>query len=186
MDAGLVPGRARASAGSVSLVGYAARNHRQQVGKRGARPEIDDRAISAEDFAPMHARFGFTIDAAATAENARLPRYWTAEDDALRQNWAGERIWCNPPHSQPLLEQFVRKAGENYDALVGDLIVMLVPANRTEQRWWQDEVEPRRDGRGELRTEFLPGRMRFLAPGQTEIGPNERPPYGCCLLIWEW
>lgn len=173
----------------MSLVGYAARNHRQQVGKRGARPEIDDRAITAEDFAPLHERFRFTIDAAATAENARLPRYWTTEDDALRQNWARERVWCNPPHSQPLLERFVRKAGENYDALTGDLVVMLVPANRTEQPWWQELVEPHRDGGSRvscLRTEFLAGRIRFLAPGQAEIGPNERPPYGCCLLIWEW
>lgn len=24
----------------------------------------------------------------------------------------------------------------------------------------------------------------FLAPGATEIKPNERPPFGCCLLIW--
>ena len=171
----------------MSLVGYAARNHRQQVGKRGARPEIDDRAITAEDFASLHARFGFTVDAAATADNARLPRYWTAQNDALRQNWAFERVWCNPPHSQPLLERFVSKALDECN--VADLIVMLVPANRTEQKWWQRLVEPHRDGRGQgicMRTEFLPGRMRFLAPGQTEIGPNERPPYGCCLLIWEW
>lgn len=171
----------------MSLVGYSARNHFQQVGKRGARPEVDDRAITAEDFAPLHARFRFTIDAAATSGNARLPRYWTARDDALRQNWALERVWCNPPHSQPLLEQFVRKATDECNA--ADLIVMLVPANRTEQRWWQELVEPNRDGRGHgvcLRTEFLPGRMRFIAPGQSEVGPNERPPYGCCLLIWEW
>ena len=32
--------------------------------------------------------------------------------------------------------------------------------------------------------EFLAGRLRFLAPGRTTIGPDERPPFGCCLLIW--
>jgi hypothetical protein len=63
---------------------------------------------------------------------------------------------------------------------------MLIPANRTEQQWWQEHVEPYRDLPGSgLHVEFLPGRMRFLAPGQAEVGPDERPPFGCCLLIWE-
>lgn len=62
---------------------------------------------------------------------------------------------------------------------------MLLPANRTEQRWWQLMVEPFRDRpRSPLTVEFMPDRMRFLKPGQTAIGPNERPPFGCCLLIW--
>ena len=169
----------------MSIVGYRARNHPQQVGSRGARREVDDRAITMADFGPIHERFRFTIDAAATAANARLPRYWTLEDDALRQPWTGERVWCNPPHSD--VNRWVAKAWWDMDSpcTAAELIVMLVPANRTEQRWWQEYVEPYRDRAGlGLRVEFLPGRMRFLARGQTEIGPNERPPYGCCLLIW--
>ena len=38
---------------------------------------------------------------------------------------------------------------------------------------------------GDFLVEFLPGRMRFIAAGADDIGPNERPPFGCCLLIWE-
>ena len=34
-------------------------------------------------------------------------------------------------------------------------------------------------------TEFLRGRPRFVLPGAEAIGPNERPPFGCVLLIWE-
>ncbi len=64
-------------------------------------------------------------------------------------------------------------------------IVMLLPANRTEQKWWQELVEiPLRAKRHDFHCEFLPGRIRFLRKGQSEIGPNERPPFGCCLLIW--
>ena len=64
---------------------------------------------------------------------------------------------------------------------------MLLPANRTEQAWWQDHVEPYRDGRHPTgpRTEFLRGRLRFIRHGETEIKPNERPPFGCLLAIWE-
>jgi phage N-6-adenine-methyltransferase len=166
----------------VSLVGYKARNHPQQVAIRGPRSDVDERTINAADFAVFHKRFRFTIDAAATRANARLPRYWTEDDDALKQSWAGERVWCNPPYSHPNLARFAEKAWSESQA--ADLIVMLVPANRTEQRWWQDWIEPDRDDGHGLHTEFLPGRIRFLAPGQAEIGPNERPPFGCCLLVW--
>jgi len=169
----------------VSVVGYRAQNHPQQVGKRGADPDVDDRAITMEDFTPLHARFRFTVDAAATAANARLDRFWTAEDDALSLSWAGERVWCNPPYSHPSLGRWAEKAQDEWLGLAPPgLIVMLVPANRTEQQWWQHWVEPYRDRRMSLRTEFLPGRMRFLRNGQEAIGPNERPPFGCCLLIW--
>ena len=159
----------------MSLVGFSAQNHPQQKAKK----HVDDRAIKMEDFEPLNERFRFTIDAAANAENARLPRFWTEEDDALSQSWAGERVWCNPPYSD--IRPWVEKAWEGGH----DLVVMLLPANRTEQRWWQDEVEPYRDRPyGGLRVEFLPGRMRFDRPNAV-IGPKgDRPPFGCCLLIW--
>lgn len=65
------------------------------------------------------------------------------------------------------------------------VIVLLLPANRTEQRWWQDGIEPFRDRpHGPLRTEFIRGRTRFIAAGDTEIKPNARPPFGCVLCIW--
>jgi phage N-6-adenine-methyltransferase len=168
----------------VSVVGYQARNHPQQVGRRGADPAVDDRAITMEDFAPLNERFRFTIDAAATPQNARLPRYWTVEDNALEQRWGSERVWCNPPYSHPSLGRWVGKAWESFFFSSVEVIVMLVPANRTEQQWWQEQVEPYRDRGEHFAVEFLPGRMRFLRNGQTEIGPNERPPFGCCLLIW--
>lgn len=166
----------------VSLVGFHARNHRQQVNRKGPDPQVDDRATTPEVFDPLHARFGFTIDVAASAHNAKLERYFTIEDDGLAQSWAGERVWCNPPYSK--IGPWVEKAWAEVDR--AEVIVMLLPANRTEQAWWQDHVEPRRDrGGSPLRVEFLRNRLRFIAAGRTEVGPNERPPFGCCLLIFE-
>lgn len=162
----------------MSLVGFRAQNHPQQTGARGARDVVDDRTTHLDDFTVWHARFGFTIDAAASPANARLPRFWTAADDALSKSWAGERVWCNPPYSG--IEPWCRKA-----RLESTFAVLLLPANRTEQRWWQNEIEPYRDDRvGWLRIEFLPGRLRFIRPGQSDIGPNERPPFGVCLAIY--
>lgn len=165
----------------MSLVGFKGQNHPQQVGERGPLEVVDDRGTDPKFFAEMERRFGgFTLDVAASPKNAKCERFFTLQDDGLAQSWKGERVWCNPPYSN--IGAWVGKAWlENHHA---ELIVMLLPANRTEQRWWQDFVEPYRD-KGSLTVEFLRGRMRFVKPGQEHIGPNERPPFGCCLLIWD-
>jgi phage N-6-adenine-methyltransferase len=165
----------------VSLVGYRPNNHPQQVGRRGANPEVDDRATHPEMFDPLNERFGFTLDVAASPHNAKCERYYTLEQDGLTQSWAGETVWCNPPYSD--IGPWVAKAWEEHAVALG--VVLLLPANRTEQAWWQEMVEPYRDRTGSpLSVEFLRGRTRFIRRGQTAIGPNERPPFGCCLLIW--
>lgn len=161
----------------MSLVGFKAQNHPQQK----AKDAVDDRGTTPEMFGPLNDRFGFTLDVAAAAHNAKCERYFTREQDGLAQSWAGERVWCNPPYSN--IASWVIKAWTESER--ADLIVMLLPANRTEQRWWQELVEPFRDARiRSLQVEFLAGRPRFIRPGVV-IGPKgDRPPFGCCLLIW--
>lgn len=157
------------------IAGFKARNHPQQR----ASDEVDDRATDPVVFARWHDRFRFTVDAAAAEHNARLPRYWTRRDDGLAQPWTGERVWCNPPYSD--IRPWIEKAW----LLEAELVVMLLPANRTEQRWWQELIEPYRDAHGsELRVEFIAGRLRFIQPGRDGIAPNERPPFGVCLCVW--
>ncbi len=147
----------------------------------------DARTLPAEDFAPLQKRFRFTIDAAAHEDNHRLPRWFSPAHCGLQNSWAGERVYCNPPYSD--IEPWVLKAHKS--AAVAPLIVLLLPANRTEQGWWQRLVEPYRDqptalngNATRLRVEFLYGRIRFVAPDQKAIGPNECPRFGSCLLIW--
>lgn len=164
----------------MSLVGFKSSNHPQQVGKRGA-TERDNLGTDPMLFAKLNERFGFTLDVAATPANAKCRRFYTLEDDGLTQPWTG-RVWCNPPYSA--IASWVAKAWQEHE-LGCELIVMLLPANRPEQAWWQDLVEPHRDNGSGLRTEFLRGRPRFVLPGAETIGPNERPPFGCVLLIWE-
>lgn len=163
------------------LVGFKAQNHPQQTRYRGSKRDVDDRALTAEDFAPLQRRFGFTIDAAASDANHKVAKYFTRENSGLLADWGGGRVYCNPPYSA--IMPWVVKAWTEVSC---PLVVMLLPANRTEQRFWQDLIEPFRDRAGSpLRVEFLPGRLRFLKAGQTIITPNERPPFGCCLCIWD-
>jgi phage N-6-adenine-methyltransferase len=169
----------------MSLVGFKAKNHPQQP----VSDEVDDRGTDPAFFATLNQRFRFTVDVAAAPHNAKCERYYTRLEDGLAQSWAGERVWCNPPYSAALLRAFVEKA---WDAMrwapsrpTAELVVMLVPANRCEQPWWQELVEPYRDKGEGFSVEFLRGRLRFIKPGSSSIEPNERPPFGCALLIWE-
>ena len=165
----------------MSLVRFYAKNHPQQVTVRGADGHVDDRWTPPEVFDPLHARFGFTLDAAASEHNHKCPKYFTYEQNGLAQSWAGERVWVNPPYSD--IRRWVEKAWAEVRGGC-EVVVMLVPANRTEQRWWQDLIEPTRDkGRG-LAVEFLPGRMRFKRPDWIPGPKGDRPPFGCCLLIF--
>lgn len=41
----------------------------------------------------------FTLDAAATAENAKCQRFFTREQDSLSLDWSGV-VWLNPPFSR--------------------------------------------------------------------------------------
>lgn len=162
------------------LTGFKAKNHPQQVLVHGAQVDVDERATPPELFAVLDRRFRFTVDAAALPYNAKLPRFWTPEDDGLEQDWSGERVWINPPFSD--LEPWVRKAVRS--SAIAELIVMLMPANRTELGWWQELIEPHRDRDQGVSVEFLPGRIRF-GIGSAPAMPNTRPPFGCCLVIWE-
>jgi phage N-6-adenine-methyltransferase len=48
-------------------------------------------------FDRLYGIFRFTVDACASANTALLTRFWSVEDDALRQDWSKEIVFCNPP-----------------------------------------------------------------------------------------
>jgi len=171
----------------VSLVGFKASNHPQQVTAKGVDDEIDDRGTPQDFWDELNAKYRFTLDVAAAPHNAKTENYYTRLADGLLQPWHGS-VWCNPPYSN--LNAWLEKAWTEWGRGAAlspflERIVMLLPANRPEQPWWQQHVEPYRDNGGPLAVQFLPGRLRFIKPGATEVKPNERPPFGCCLLSWE-
>jgi phage N-6-adenine-methyltransferase len=106
-------------------------------------------ATPQEFFDRMDAEFRFTLDAAATPENAKCDRYFTIEDDALAKSWAGERVWLNPPHGRSLHKWIAKAATEPTE-----ITVMLIPA-RTDTRAWHRHIF----GKAEVR--FIEGRLKF-------------------------
>jgi phage N-6-adenine-methyltransferase len=109
-------------------------------------------ATPPEIFAHLHAEFRFTIDVAASPDNAKLPRYYTEEQNGLEQDWSGERVFMNPPYGREIYA-WTRKARDS-----GALVVGLLPAS-TDLAWWHEDVK----GRAEVR--YLRGRVRFLTGG---------------------
>ncbi|WP_205904891.1 DNA N-6-adenine-methyltransferase [Deinococcus sp. S9] len=63
-------------------------------------------------FEELNLEFGFTLDAAASHENALCPRYFTKEDDALRQDWGDEIVFVNPPYGRELRHWVAKAARE--------------------------------------------------------------------------
>lgn len=166
----------------MSLVGRPAANHPQQVSVRGPLERVDDRRTPRSLFDPLDAEFGFTLDVAASADNALTQDYYDLGTDGLKQPWHGV-VWCNPPYSD--CGAWVEKAWDEWGRRAARAIVMLLPANRTEQGWWQDWIEAARRA-GTLEVRFLRGRLRFDTPDHdySKQPKGNRPPFGVCLVIW--
>ena len=119
-------------------------------------------------FDPLNEEFGFTLDAAASDENALCDAYYTKEDNGLIQDWKGFSVWVNPPYDWKSLQAFTQKAMREVGN--GVTTVMLMPS-KTDQPWfhwlWERFVE------GVWRVEFrwVKGRVKFVGAKDTAPFP---------------
>ena len=109
-------------------------------------------------FDNLHSIFGFTVDVAANAENAKCEKFYTLEDDGLAQSWDGEVVWCNPPYGRAI-KDWVAKAASSKAT-----VVMLIPA-RTDTRWFHEHIY----NKPGVDVKFVKGRLKF--GGHTENAP---------------
>lgn len=107
-------------------------------------------ATPQDFFDKLDQEFHFTLDACATADNAKCKKFWGPEDDGLKQSWEGT-VWCNPPYGRDI-GKWVAKAVRS--ALEGATVVMLLPA-RTDTRWFHKWIYRRAEVR------YVPGRLKF-------------------------
>ena len=103
----------------------------------------DSWATPPELFAALDALFGpFTLDAAASARNAKCVRFFDEADNALARPWNQPRVWCNPPYSRGNKPAFLQKARAEMARSDGpEVITLLVPHN-TAEGWWAQYVDP--------------------------------------------
>lgn len=102
-------------------------------------------------FNELNKEFQFTLDPCATSENAKCKRFFTKEQDGLKQSWNGETVFCNPPYGRAI-KDWVKKAHE--EVVKGATVVLLIPA-RTDTAYFHDFIY----GKHEIR--FIRGRLHF-------------------------
>jgi phage N-6-adenine-methyltransferase len=134
----------------------------------------------------------FSMDLAASHENAIARTYFTEKEDSLNPDltwnpYPGCWAWLNPPYSKiyPWVEKAAREAEK------GAHICVLVPAS-VGSDWWQEWVNPY------AYVSFLKGRLTFGGTlPNPKTGKPDPYPKDCALLlytpwqfagneIWDW
>jgi phage N-6-adenine-methyltransferase len=150
------------------------------AGGAGFSSATDNWATPPDVFAALDAEFLFTLDACASAGNAKCGRFFTAADDGLTQSWAPATTWMNPPYGRGIREWMAKAADE---AEQGATVVCLVPA-RTDTKWWHEHVMARAS---EVR--FVRGRLKFgagLAPAPFPSALVVYRPVHAALVVDVW
>lgn len=110
-----------------------------------------------EFFDELNKEFSFTLDPCATKENAKCPKFFTEQENGLKQSWDNERVFMNPPYGREI-KHWIKKASEAQ----GGVVVALIPA-RTDTAYFHDYIY----GKAEIR--FIRGRLKF--GGHTNSAP---------------
>lgn len=123
----------------------------------------DDWPTPQSFFDRLDAEFAFTLDPCATPHNAKCPTFFTAQQNGLIQNWAGHRVFCNPPYGR-MMSAWAQKCYQS--SLAGATVVMLAHA-RTDTRWFHDWVYGKAT---EIR--LIRGRLKFGDGSQSAPFPS--------------
>jgi len=124
-------------------------------------------ATPQEWFDYLNLEFKFTLDPCCVAATAKCDMFYTPEIDGLKQSWAGQRVFMNPPYGEAIYH-WMKKAYE--ECLHGKaLVVCFVPA-RVDTQWWHDFA-----AKGEIR--FPIGRVKFA-------GAEASAPFPVAIVIF--
>lgn len=112
--------------------------------------ETDQWSTPQDLFDKLNGLFNFETDVCADENNTKCDKFYSVEDDGLRQDWQGV-CWCNPPYGREI-PKWIEKA---YTSSVENnaTVVCLVLA-RVDTRWWHDYCV-----KGEMF--FIKGRLKF-------------------------
>lgn len=124
----------------------------------------DSWATPQDFFDKLNQEFHFTLDPCADDQNHKCGKYYTQEQDGLKQDWSGEIVFCNPPYGR-VISKWVRKCFEEVYCGPCKCAVMLLPA-RTETMWFHDYIYHKAEVR------FVKGRLKFGGAAVNAPFPN--------------
>lgn len=99
----------------------------------------------------LNKEFDFTLDPCANFENHKCDKYYTLQDDGLRQNWEGQTVFVNPPYSN--IKVWAKKCYE--ESKKDNTIIVLLMPSRTDTKYFHEYIYKK----AELR--FIKGRLKF-------------------------
>lgn len=114
--------------------------------------ETNEWATPQALFDKLDKEFNFTLDPCSTHENHKCKKYFTIEDDGLKQDWSNNIVFMNLPYSREI-KFWMEKAYS--ESLKGAIVVCLIPA-RTDTKYWHDWIFNKA---AEIR--FIKGRVKF-------------------------
>lgn len=116
--------------------------------------EKEDWETPKEVFDVLNKTFDFTLDPCASKENHKCKKYYTKEQDGLKQSWKDEKVFCNPPYGRELYK-WVKKCADEADNNKA-LVVLLCPA-RTDTKWFHEFIWQKKG----VYVNFIKGRLKF-------------------------
>lgn len=115
--------------------------------------KTDDWATPQELFDALNEEFCFTLDPCASSSNAKCDKFYTKQDNGLSKDWAGERVFCNPPYGREI-SKWVEKCSIEANN-PNTVVVALLPA-RTDTQYFHRFIYGKAK---EVR--FIKGRLKF-------------------------
>lgn len=133
----------------------------------------DDYVTPGELWSGVQLFYQLDTDCAASAENAKCSRFYSAQDSFLtaHNELDQRRCWLNPPFS--MKEDFLAHVVAVRN--IASIFVCLVPNSARETEWWQDSVWPHAD---EIIS--LTPRVNFILDGVLVKGVA----FPSCLVVY--
>lgn len=125
-------------------------------------------------FDELNEEFHFTLDVAASPENAKCKEYLTESDNGLRLDWEKHTCFMNPPYSQ--ISEWLKKA--SIENAKGSTVVCLIPS-RTDTRYWHQYIWNKAANRpyDGVEVRFIQGRLKF---GDSK----NSAPFPSCVVVF--
>ncbi len=142
--------------------------------------EVFSRTVNTKDewetpnyfFFLLNREFNFTLDPCASLENRKCEKFYSIEEDGLKQDWSGETVFVNPPFSH--ISEWVKKCFLESQK-PRTKVVMILPS-RTDTRYWHDYIMKAKEIR------FCKGRVNFLLNGKK---PKNSSTFPLAVIIFE-
>ena len=123
-------------------------------------------------FKQLNDKHQFDLDVCATKENAKCEKYFTINENGLKQKWHGV-CFMNPPYDRHI-KFWIEKA--YYEMNVRKVkTVALIPA-RTDTKYWHDYIFPY------SQIKFLKGRLKF----KNKNGVYNPAPFPSAIVIFDY